>query len=62
MKPMHVLLITSDQHRWDALGVNNPVLKMPALDRWAREEIVFDRAYTPNPTCTPARVSVLTGQ
>jgi len=59
--PLNVLLITSDQHRWDALGVCNPMLKTPALDRLAREGILFDRAYTCNPVCTPARVSILTG-
>jgi len=58
---MNVLLITSDQHRWDALGRQNPVLKTPALDRLADEGILFERAYTCNPVCTPARVSVLTG-
>ncbi len=61
MPPMNVLVITSDQQRWDALGVNSPVLKTPALDALAAEGIVCDRAYTPNPTCTPARVSLLTG-
>ncbi|MFW5864112.1 MAG: sulfatase-like hydrolase/transferase [bacterium] len=61
-KPMNVLLITSDQHRWDALGKENSVLKTPALDRLADEGILFNKAYTCNPVCTPARVSVLTGQ
>lgn len=59
---MNVLLITSDQHRWDALGCNSNVLKTPALDRLAAEGIVYDRAYTCNPVCTPARVSILTGE
>jgi len=58
---MNVLLITSDQQRWDALGSENPVLKTPALDRLAREGILFQRAYTCNPVCTPARASILTG-
>ena len=60
-EPLNVLLITSDQQRWDTLGVNNPAIQTPALDRLAREGIVYDRAYTCNPVCTPARVSVLTG-
>jgi uncharacterized sulfatase len=58
---MNVLLITSDQHRWDAIGCNNERLKTPALDRLASEGIVYGRAYTTNPVCTPARVSMLTG-
>lgn len=61
-QPMNVLLITSDQHRWDALGTVNPVLKTPNLDRLAWEGVQFDRAYTCNPVCTPARCSILTGQ
>ena len=55
------LLITSDQHRWDALGVYRDQIKTPNLDCLAREGIVFDRAYTASPVCTPARVSMLTG-
>jgi arylsulfatase A-like enzyme len=57
----NVLLITSDQHRWDVMGYNNPLLKTPNLDALARDGIIFDRAYTCNPVCTPARVSILTG-
>ncbi len=62
MTPMNVLVITSDQQRWDALGWNTPVLKTPHLDRLCAEGMLFDRAYTPNPVCTPARVSLLTGE
>jgi len=57
----NILLITSDQQRWDTLGVYNPVIRTPRLDRLSAEGITYDRAYTPNPTCTPARCSILTG-
>jgi uncharacterized sulfatase len=57
----NILLITSDQHRWDCLGRRNPHLQTPHLDRLAGQGIIYDRAYTCNPVCTPARVSMLTG-
>lgn len=57
----NILLITSDQHRWDFVGTVNPVIKTPNLNRLAFEGITFNRAYTCNPTCTPARASILTG-
>jgi len=57
----NILLITSDQHHWRAMGYNNPEVKTPNLDRIAREGTIFDRAYCPNPTCTPTRASIITG-
>jgi uncharacterized sulfatase len=62
MKPLNVLLITSDQHRWDCLGRYNQRIQTPALDRLAADGILFDRAYTCNPVCTPARISMITGE
>ncbi len=59
---MNILLITSDQHHWNALGINNPEVCTPNLDKLAKEGTVYDRAYTVNPTCTPARASIITGQ
>ena len=59
---MNILLITSDQQRPDAMGCVNPSIRTPHLDRLASEGIVFDRAYTVNPVCTPSRCSMLTGQ
>lgn len=60
-KQPNILLITTDQQRWDAIGYNNSAIKTPNLDRLASRGIVFDRAYTCNPVCTPARASILTG-
>lgn len=60
-KRKNILLITSDQHHWMSLGINNPEIKTPNLDRLAGEGAVFDRAYTVNPTCTPTRCSIISG-
>lgn len=61
-RPLNVLLITSDQQRWDTLGRLNPAIRTPNLDRLAERGILFERGYTVNPVCTPSRCSLLTGQ
>ncbi len=61
MERPNILLITSDQHHPKVMGVTAPGLKTPALDRLCREGVRFTRAYTSNPTCTPARASIITG-
>jgi arylsulfatase len=59
----NVLLITSDQHRFDAVGCNgNPRVRTPHLDRLAREGANLAGHTTSNPLCTPARASILTGR
>ena len=57
----NILLITSDQQHWSTLGVLNPRISTPNLDRLAREGTRFDRAYCPNPVCSPSRASIITG-
>ncbi|MCP4644484.1 MAG: sulfatase-like hydrolase/transferase [bacterium] len=57
----NILFITSDQHHFSALGCTNPRIQTPALDRLAAEGTRFDRAYTCNPVCSPARSSMITG-
>lgn len=58
----NILLITSDQQHWHTLGRNNPHIDTPNLDRLAAQGTTFERAYCPNPTCSPTRASILTGK
>jgi arylsulfatase A-like enzyme len=59
----NILLLYTDQQRWDALGANgNPEIHTPALDRLAAEGINFARHFVQNPVCMPSRVSMLSGQ
>lgn len=61
MSAPNILLITSDQQHYSMLGKVNDILSTPNLDRLADEGMLFDRAYCPNPTCSPSRASILTG-
>lgn len=58
----NILLITSDQQHWATLGLLNPEIETPNLDRLASRGTVFSRAYCVNPTCTPTRASIITGK
>lgn len=59
----NILLITTDQQRFDSLGCNgNTVARTPVIDSLARNGINYQRAYNQNTVCMPARSSILTGQ
>lgn len=58
----NILLITTDQQHFDALGSRTPLLKTPNLDRLAAQGVALDRAYCPNPLCSPSRSSIITGR
>lgn len=58
----NILLITSDQQHWNTIGKHFSEIQTPNLDRLAKQGMLFRRAYCPNPTCTPSRASILTGQ
>jgi len=60
-KKMNILFITSDQQRWDTIGCNNSSIKTPNIDKLFNQGISFNRPYTINPVCTPARATMLTG-
>lgn len=58
----NILYIGTDQFRYDCQGKVNPVVKTPNLDKLAEEGMFFTRAFTPIPTCCPARQSLLSGK
>jgi hypothetical protein len=60
MPPLNIRLITSDQQHHDTLGVTNPRIRAPNLDRLAADGTRFDRAYCVTPTCFPSRATLIT--
>ncbi|MFI6319813.1 arylsulfatase [Nonomuraea sp. NPDC050556] len=59
----NILVVLTDQWRGDCLSIEgHPVVETPFIDRWASGARRFTRAYSANPTCVPARASLMTGQ
>ncbi len=63
MKQPNIIFVFDDQHRYEALGsAGNDIIKTPNFDRFAQTGMVFDRAYSNCPICSPFRGIVLTGR
>ncbi|MDX1683142.1 MAG: sulfatase-like hydrolase/transferase, partial [Phycisphaeraceae bacterium] len=58
----NLLLIMTDQQRFDALGIAGDWVDTPHLDRLAAEGVHFRSCVTTSPVCVPARASLLTGR
>ncbi|MCB1691247.1 MAG: sulfatase-like hydrolase/transferase [Pseudomonadales bacterium] len=59
----NILLITTDQMRYDALGCNGgTVARTPVIDGLASRGINYRRAHNQNVVCMPARATIITGQ
>lgn len=59
--PRQIVLIMTDTQRADMLGCYGAGLRTPQLDRLAASGLRFDRAYTAQPVCGPARSALFTG-
>jgi len=58
-----ILLVTTDQQRYDTLGCNGGALAAtPNIDGLAAEGIRFERAHPQSVVCMPSRSTILTGQ
>lgn len=59
----NILFITTDQQRFDSLGVTgHPSTRTPAVDALARSGVLYERAHVQNVVCMPSRTTMLTGQ
>ncbi len=59
----NILVIFSDQHSaWAMSSAGADFIQTPHLDRLADDGVMFTNAYTTNPVCMPARVSMMTGR
>ena len=57
----NILLLMTDQQRWDAMGCSGNWVQTPNLDRIASEGVQFTNCVTTSPVCVPARLSLATG-
>lgn len=57
----NILLLMTDQQRWDAMGCSGDWVRTPNLDRIASEGVQFTNCVTTSPVCIPTRLSLATG-
>ncbi|MBM4435636.1 MAG: sulfatase-like hydrolase/transferase [Actinobacteria bacterium] len=58
----NVVLMVSDRQHWDSIHASGTAqVRTPHLDRLAGDGVLFRRAYTTSPICTPARMALLSG-
>ena len=60
-KRPNIIFLMDDQHRWDALGVENPIVITPTLDKLASEGVRFTQAVCQAPMCIASRNSMMFG-
>ena len=61
-RPNIIYIFTDQQSATMMSCTGNPWLKTPAMDYLAANGVRFERAYTTNPVCVPARTSMMTGK
>jgi len=61
-RPNIIFIFIDDMGYADLSSYGNNELETPNIDRLAREGIKFTNAYVASPICSPARVSIMTGQ
>jgi arylsulfatase len=59
--PNVIIIITDDQGYGDLGVTGNPHVKTPVIDKFANENIRFDKFYV-SPVCAPTRSSLMTGR
>lgn len=62
MKQPNILLITTDQQRYDTIAaMGYDFMSTPNLDQLAAEGCIYPHAYSSNPVCMAARHNIITG-
>ena len=60
-QPLNIVILMSDQWRWDAIFQPDHPCQAPNLQRLAQQGVAFHRAITCVPLCCPARGALFTG-
>ncbi|MEM9672632.1 MAG: sulfatase [Bacteroidota bacterium] len=58
----NIILILTDDQRWDALGyAGNDIIHTPHMDSLAQQGVYFKNAFVTTPICMASRASIMTG-
>ena len=57
----NILLVVTDDQRWDHLGLDHPHLRTPSMDGLAAGGVRFRQAFVTTSICAASRASLLTG-
>lgn len=57
----NIIIILADDMGWGDVGYNDSVIRTPAIDSLAKQGIRLERYYA-QPTCSPTRSALMTGQ
>jgi N-acetylglucosamine-6-sulfatase len=61
-RPLNIIFILTDDHRYDAMGfMGHPFVETPNLDALAHNGVQFRNAFVTTSLCSPSRASILTG-
>ena len=61
-KPRNIIFILVDDLRYDGLGLLQPQVRTPNIDRLAREGSYFPNTLVTSSLCSPSRATILTGR
>ncbi len=62
-KPLNfIIILLDDMGLRDAGFAGSEFIETPAMDRLAREGVVFSHAYANSPNCAPSRAAIMSGQ
>ncbi|XP_067685529.1 arylsulfatase B-like [Haliotis asinina] len=58
--PRHIVFIVADDLGWNDVGLHNPDMITPNIDRLAREGVILNQSYV-QPLCSPSRSAFMSG-
>jgi arylsulfatase A-like enzyme len=60
--PNFIIILLDDMGVHDASFAGNDFIETPAMDKLAKEGVVFSHAYSNSPNCAPSRAAIMSGQ
>jgi arylsulfatase A-like enzyme len=58
----NILMIFTDDQRFDSIGYDNPEIQTPNLDKLAKRGVIFNNCFVNTSICCVSRANIMTGQ